>query len=121
MKHLIIVSLLFLTPLSLRAASLSGNVVDVQGTAIPNALVMVRWDPIGLDGVKDNTGTRENKIATTDEFGHFSVELPAGVYDIFVSAAGFSPHCAKITVKTKDGLRYEARLAVSRMITIKLD
>jgi len=113
--------LLALTPLSVHAATLSGTVVDSEGAAIPKAYVVIRWDPVGLDGVKDNLGTNDNKTATTDSTGHFSLELPAGVYDIFVSAAGFSPHCEKITVKVKEGLRYEARLSVSRMLKILLD
>jgi hypothetical protein len=121
MKHLIFVILLSLISLSAHAATMSGIVVDSQGAVIPKAFVVIRWDPIGLDGVKDNPGTKDDKTTTTDENGRFSLELPAGVYDIFVSAAGFSPHCAKITIKAKEGLRYEARLSVSRMMKIKLD
>jgi hypothetical protein len=82
--------------------------------------VVVRWDSVGLDGVKDNSGTNENKTTTTDEAGHFSLELPLGVYDIFVSSAGFSPRCSKIMLKTQDGLHYEVRLSVSRMLKMNL-
>jgi hypothetical protein len=121
MKHLKLLLLLALTPLSVHAANLSGIVVDSQGAVIPRAYVVISWDSVGLDGVKDNLGTKENKITSTDETGHFLLELPAGVYDIFVSAPGFLPHCAKITVTAKEGLRYKARLSVSRMLTVKLD
>jgi Carboxypeptidase regulatory-like domain len=100
-------------------ATVFGTVLDSQGAVIPKAYVVVRWDSVGLDGVKDNVGTNENKTTTTDETGHFSLELPLGVYDIFVSSAGFSPRCSKITLKTQDGLRYEVRLSVSRMLKIK--
>ena len=113
--------LLVLCPLSVQAATVSGTVTDDNGGAIPKAYVIIRWDPVGLDGVKDNIGTTEDKTATTDVSGHFSIEVPAGVYDIFVSAAGFAPHTEKITLKAKRNLPYEARLAVTRMIIIRLD
>ncbi len=82
---------------------------------------MIRWDSVGLDGVKDNHGMKENKTATTDVGGYFSIDVPAGVYDIFVSAPGFAPHAEKVTVKATESFRYEARLPVTRMVTIKLD
>ena len=101
-------------------ATVFGTVLDSQGAVIPKAYVVVRWDSVGLDGVKDNFGTNESKTTTSDEAGHFSLELPLGVYDIFVSSAGFSPRCSKIMLKTQDGLHYEDRLSVSRMLKIKL-
>ena len=71
--------------------------------------------------MKNNLGTSDNKIATTDATGHFSWELPAGVYDVFVSAAGFAPHCEKIRLTAKGNLRYEVRLSVTRMVEIKVN
>jgi len=120
MRHLLL-PLLVVTPLSVRAATLSGTITDNYGGVIPKAYVILRWDPIGLDGVKDNLGMTEDKRVTADSAGHFSIEVPAGVYDIFVSAPGFAPHSEKITVKAKESFRYEARLSVTRMVQIKLD
>jgi len=93
-------------------------IVGVKGLAIPKAYVVIRWDSAGLDGVKDNLGTTEIKTTTADETGHFSLALPAGVYDIFVSAPGFAPHAEKITVAARESLPYVARLPVTRMLTI---
>jgi hypothetical protein len=121
MKRFRLLFLLALTPLSVHAATVSGVVLDSQGASIAKAYVVIRWDSVGLDGVKENLGTNEIKTATTNETGHFSLELPAGVYDIFVSAAGFSPRCEKITVLAKDGLRYKAQLSVSQMVKIRVD
>ncbi|MGC1416214.1 MAG: carboxypeptidase-like regulatory domain-containing protein [Candidatus Acidiferrum sp.] len=121
MKHLTLLFLLALVPPYTHAATLSGTVVDSQGAAIPKAHLVVHWDSVGLDGVKDNLGTTDNKTATTDATGHFSLELPAGVYDIFVSAAGYAPHCEKITLTTKGNLRYEVRLSVTRMLKIEVN
>jgi hypothetical protein len=79
-------SLLFsFTAFSADPATLSGTVMDQQGAAIPNGCVIVHWDSAGLDGVKENIGIRDDKIARTDSTGHFSVELPPGVYDVFVA------------------------------------
>ena len=64
MKHLLLL-LLVVTPLSVRAATLSGTVTDVYGGTIPKAYVVIRWDPVGLDGVRDKLGMTENKAATT--------------------------------------------------------
>lgn len=89
MKRLRLLFLLALTPLSVHAAIFSGVVLDSQGASIHKAYVVIRWDSVGIDGVKENLGTNEIKTTTTDETGHFSLELPAGLYDIFVSAAGF--------------------------------
>lgn len=88
---------------------------------IPNGRVIVHWDSAGLEGIEENIGIKDDKIATTDSAGHFSLELPPGVYDVFVTDPGFSPHCEKLTLKAQEMHRYEVRLKVSRMITIKLD
>jgi hypothetical protein len=48
-----------------------------QGAAIPKAYLAIHWDSAGLEGVKDNLGTPDNKTATTDATGHFSFR-PAG-------------------------------------------
>ena len=88
---------------------------------IPKAYLATHWDSAGLDGVRDNLGTPDNKTATTDAMGHFSLDLPAGGYDVFVSAAGFAPHCEKIALTAKGNVRYQARLSAARMLKIRLD
>jgi hypothetical protein len=71
--------------------------------------------------VKENVGTKDDKIAITNQSGQFSVELPPGVYDVFVAAAGFSPHCEKVPLKGKQFRPYKAQLKVSRMLKTQLD
>jgi hypothetical protein len=92
-----------------------------MGASIPNALVIIHWDPVGLDGVTENIGTKDDRSSSTDALGHFSAELAPGVYDVFLSAAGFSPHCEKILIKGSKPNSYSAKLKVSRMLTIKLE
>jgi hypothetical protein len=103
-----------LTALSADLATLSGTVVDPMGGVIPNGRVIVHWDSAGLECVKDNIGVKDDKIVTTDATGRFSLELPPGVYDVFVTAAGFSPHCEKLTIKPGEVDPYSVHLRVSR-------
>ena len=123
MKYLTSFFLVVLTTLPVRGAPLAGTVYDSQGAVIPNAYIVIHWDSVGLDGVKDkdNVGTKETRVTTTNLQGYFSFELPAGVYDIFVSAAGFAPHCEKVTVKAKGNIPLEFRLSVTRMVKISVD
>jgi hypothetical protein len=115
-------SLMFvLTASSTDLATLSGIVVDPMGGVIPNSRVIVHWDSVGLDGVKDNVGIKEDKFVTSDRTGHFSLELPPGVYDVFVMAKGFSPHCEKLTMQAEKIHPYKVQLKASRMITTSLD
>ena|SRR5271157_1223405 len=116
MKYLISFLFLVLTTLPSSAATLAGTVYDSLGAVIPNAYVVINWDSVGLDGVKDedNVGTKEIRVTTTNGDGYFSFELPVGVYDIFVSRAGYAPHCEKVTVKAKESVPFEFRLSVSR-------
>ena len=113
--------LVLLTVVSAHAATLSGTVVDYVGAAVPDARVIIHWDSLGLDGVTDNAGLKDDTIAATNATGHFSLELPPGVYDVFVAAAGFFPHCEKLSVKGTGTRPYMVRLKVSRMLKIKLD
>jgi Carboxypeptidase regulatory-like domain len=112
-------SLNLVTPVaSSEIATLSVTVIDSTGAVIPNSSVIVHWDSAGLDGVKDNIGTKEDKVAATDATGSFSLEIRPGVYDVFVAAAGFSPHCEKLTIKPREIHPYRVQLDVSRMTTI---
>jgi iron complex outermembrane recepter protein len=62
------------------AGTLSGTVIDPTGAVVPGASV----------AVKDESTGRMTKT-TTDQQGHFSVaDLPAGKYNLEVSAQGFA-------------------------------
>ena len=99
-------------------ATLSVTVSDSVGGAIPNSRVIVHWDSAGLAGVKDNIGTKEDKFGTTDATGSLSLEMPPGVYDVFVAAAGFSPNCEKLTIKPREIHTDRVQLKVSRLMVI---
>ena len=103
------------------AATLSGTVRDSEGAVIPKAHVVVHWDSTGSNHLKDNIGTKEDKIATSDANGEFALDLPPGFYDVFISATAFSPHCEKVRLNEKSTKRFEVKLKVSPVTSQELD
>lgn len=103
------------------AATLSGTVRDSEGAAIPKAHVVVHWDSTGSTFLKDNIRTEEDKIATADANGEFSLDLPPGFYDVFISATAFSPHCEKVRLNGKGMKKFEVKLKVSPVTSQELD
>jgi hypothetical protein len=83
--------------------------------------VVVHWDSVGSTNLKDNIGTTEDKIATADANGEFSLDLPPGFYDVFISAPEFSPHCEKVRLNGKGTKRFEVKLKVSPLTSQELD
>jgi len=64
------------------SATVTGTVHDVNGTAVPDASVVLR-----------GTGESASISASTDQNGQFKIaNLPAGVYTVAVSAEGFAPY-----------------------------
>ena len=53
--------------------------------------------------LNDNTGIKDDITLTTDSNGKFSLELPPGFYDVFVTATAFTPRSDKIRLKGKEG------------------
>ncbi|WP_109484813.1 carboxypeptidase-like regulatory domain-containing protein [Occallatibacter savannae] len=69
----------------------------------------------------DNIGTAEDRFATTDKKGEYSLELPPGFYDVIATATAFSPHCEKIRIKGKATKRHDVVLKVSPVTSKELD
>jgi hypothetical protein len=103
------------------AATLSGTVRDSLGAAIPRAHVVVHWDPSGSSYLKDNLGTSDDKVVTTDQNGQFSLDLPPGFYDVFIAASAFSPHCEKVRLSGKGRKGFDVKLKVSPVTSQELD
>jgi hypothetical protein len=113
--------LLLLAAASTRAATLSGTVCDSEGAVIPNARITVHWDASGANYLKDNLGVKQDLSVTSDSKGEFSLELPPGFYDVFVTATAFSPHCEKIRLKGNDAKTFLIKLKVSPVTSKELD
>ena len=85
------------------ASGVKGTVVDQSGGAISDAYVLTHSE----DGPNVNV--------RTDTSGRYTIPLPTGIYDVFVSADGFSPTSRKIEV-TPDGMMIlNATLASNRL------
>ena len=67
------------------------TILDSRSAPIPGALVFIRWDPAGK-----GVGVKQDLLLKTNAGGHVIADLPAGFYDVFVSATAFVPMCRKI-------------------------
>jgi hypothetical protein len=89
-----------------RAAVLKGVVTDsVEGVPIYNAYVLVH---------KSFGSIGDLRIPVTRD-GHFSADLTAGFYDVFVTAIGFSPRCSKLKLEASKVTVYNPQLEMSKI------
>jgi hypothetical protein len=112
---------LMLATVPAKAGTLAGTVLDSESAVIADAHIVVHWDHAGSNYLKDNLGIKGDMIAASDSRGQFSLELPSGFYDVFVSAAAFSPHCDKIRLQGKETKTYKIKLKVSEVTSKELD
>jgi Carboxypeptidase regulatory-like domain len=100
---------------------LSGRVTDSHGVKISGANLIVRWDPSGSDtGLDSNVGLHENLNVRVDETGVYSVEIPPGFYDVFVSSPSFEPFCRKVRLRPGESQTLNPKLAVSLLVSKEL-
>src|SRR5260370_23803675 len=84
-------------------ASLTGQVTDQAGAAIPNAAVSV-----------ENTGTNLNDQTTSDSQGLYRISpLPPGTYTLTVTANGFSKYI-------QQGIALTVGLSATQNVTLKV-
>jgi Carboxypeptidase regulatory-like domain len=121
MKFLRLSLLLLFAASSSRAGTLSGTVRDSEGAVLTNAHITVHWDPSGSQYLKGNHGIKQDLTVETDSNGRFSLDLPPGFYDVFVSSSAFSPQCAKIRIKDEVTKTYEFKLKASPVTSKELD
>jgi hypothetical protein len=99
----------------------TSTVTDESGAAISGAMILIHWDSAGSTvGLNTNVGIKKDLVLTTDARGNFSVELPPGFYDLFVSAMAFTPACRKIRLKGAATSEVRFRLAVDPKVTQEL-
>jgi len=104
-----------------RQSEITGEIVDSEGAAIANARVLVHWDSAGSTvGLSDNTGIQHDVIVTTDTTGRYSAVVPAGFYDVFVSAMAFTPTAAKVRVKKEQRITYNSTLRPDPLVSREL-
>ena len=104
-----------------RQSEITGEIVDSEGAAIANARVLVHWDSAGSTvGLSDNIGIQHDVIVTTDTTGRYSAVVPAGFYDLFVSAMAFTPSAAKVRVKQGQSTPFSTKLRADPLVTKEL-
>ena len=91
--------LLLLLPVAAFAQDHGRLVVTVQtrpeapapaGKAIGAKIIIVHWTHSQL-----HPQMIQDKVATTDQNGQCTIDLPAGSYDVFISASGLTPIAVK--------------------------
>ena len=102
-------------------SSIQGYVTDPDGAAVINARILVHWDSSGSSvGLTDNVGISQDATTSTDNRGHFSIAVPPGFYDLFVTKTAFTPVAAKIRVKSDSPTVYKTMLRVDPQVTKEL-
>lgn len=114
--------LLALTCVSMFAESaLKGTVTDSSGGPVAGAAVFVRWDSSGSTvGLKSNVGIRQDVAVRTGNDGDFSVSLPPGFYDVFVSARAYTPVCRKVRMRERSDVTFDPILQVDGLVIDEL-
>jgi hypothetical protein len=120
MKPLSLALLLLMSAFACEAATLSGTVRDSEGAVIAKAHIVIHWDSAGSNYLGDNVGIKEDITVSADSDGKFSLELPPGFYDVFVTATAFTPYCEKIRLKDRSKA-FDVKLTVSPVASNELD
>ena len=100
-----------------RESCIAGQIVDTEGAAIADARVLVHWDSAGSTvGLSDNIGIQTDLVVTTNANGNYLAKVPAGFYDVFVSAMAFTPTAAKVRVKPAQHTTYNSALKADPLV-----
>ena len=102
-------------------SAISGQIADSEGAVIANARVLVHWDSSGSTvGLRDNIGISHDVTVVTDNTGRYSADVPAGFYDVFVSAMAFTPAALKVRVKEGQPAIFSTKLKADPLVTKEL-
>src|SRR5258707_78533 len=99
MKNSFVLLALLFIPAVVSAQTFKGTVTDPGGAVLSRVRVLIHWDPSGGNQVPDNIGIKDDVVTVTNNDGEFSVNLPSGFYDVFLSFMAFEPEARKIRVK----------------------
>ena len=96
---------------------LSGTVVDSEGAAIGDALVIIHWDESGRRAeLDDNTQIKDDIRTRTNKEGHINLDLAPGFYDVFVASTAFSPACLKVRVNAGNPATFKVKLKADPLV-----
>jgi hypothetical protein len=121
MNWIRLTGVVFLAALPMMCTELTGTVVDEMDAPISGALIQIHWDPAGRSvGLNSNEGIKSDLRITTDGTGRFSLDMPQGFYDIFVSSKAFSPSCVKVRLLTGKSTKQQFKLRPDPLVTAEL-
>ena len=75
------------------AVQTKADASGVIGQANGAKVIVVHWTNSQM-----HPAMVQDQVATTDKIGTCTLDLLPGVYDLFVSASGFSPYAVKVDV-----------------------
>ncbi len=117
-QHFLLVITIFLAmPHLARGADangvLHGVVHDPDGAVVAGAAILIQhWEL--KDGDLTHAVLRMEPALYTDAKGEFSVKLPPGVYDVFVSFAVFAPSVRELRIEAGKETAIKCDLRPSR-------
>jgi hypothetical protein len=116
-RIVIAVALIFISGISAESQSaVRGRVASSEGAVIVKARVLVHWDSSST--VLDTKSSPiEDVSVVTDNKGEYTAEVPAGFYDVFVSAPFFTPIAAKVIVKEHQQAKFDAKLYLDPQVS----
>jgi hypothetical protein len=101
--------------------ALRGTVTDETGASISGVLILIHWDSAGSQvGLRSNVGIKEDAVVRTAADGTFSIDLPSGFYDVFVSRPAFMPVCRKVRILGTNHVTFNPRLPLDPLVTNEL-
>jgi hypothetical protein len=116
-RTLVAVALVFISGLSAESQSaIKGRVTDSEGAVIAKARVLIHWDSSSPASDTKKNLTQDVSVVT-DSSGDYGAAIPAGFYDVFVSAPLFTPIAAKVIVKDHQQATFDARLYVDPQVS----
>lgn len=92
-----------------KAVTLNGTISDPSGARIPQANVEIR--------AAEDTPARQ---LVSDTSGRFSIALPAGSYEVLVSAEGFDPYLAKVRLSANT-VNLDVKLLIAAKTVVEVN
>jgi hypothetical protein len=92
-----------------------GGFADEKPKGILKGRIVDNYEhaPISRAYVLVHSYTDNDVRASVDMDGKFSVALPAGYYDVFISAPGFDPACRHFEIESKKTSEYNVALGMA--------
>lgn len=102
-------------------SAINGQITDSEGAVIANPRVLIHWDSSGSTvGLRDNMGISHDVTVVTENSGRYSADVPAGFYDVFVSAMAFTPAATKVRVKEGQPATFSTKLKAYPLVLKEL-